>query len=449
MYVSVIINPGRGAIHTKKHLSFLALKRKISQRIKQIQDTRQQGKVDHTLHDCYMSGLAMMYLQDPSLLEFQRALQDTIHNNNLTTIFSVQSIPKDSQMRVVLDTHPYDELLKVFADFFKDLQRGKHLEQYQFLSGYYLITLDGSEYFTSEKIYCDNCLTKKIRGGGIRYYHQILQPALVYPGMKQVIPLAPEFIRNTDGRDKQDCEINAGKRIIKKIRKAHRQLKIIIVADSLYSKQPFIEDLKDQRFSFILVAKHKDHKVMMEHLHTLKELRGLSQLTFTDSKGRQHLYEWENNVALNGNKNSVKVNYFEYSIIENGEITYHNSWVTDIPIDRSNVVQLVKAGRARWKIENEGFNTLKNQGYHLEHNFGHGKQYLSETFFILNLLAFLMHQIFELTDRLYQKCRAKFSARIEYWNQLRCTLRVIIFDSWEHLLIYIHAPPMHKYNPSL
>ena len=391
----------------------------------------------------------MMFLQDPSLLEFQRALQDATNNNNLKTIFSVQSIPKDSQMRDVLDTHSYDSLLEVFTDFFKELQRGKHLEQYRFLSGYYLVTLDGSDYFSSEKIHCDNCLSKKIRGGGVRYYHQILQATVVYPGKRIVIPLAPEFIRNTDGKDKQDCEVNAGKRVIKKIRKAHRQLKMIIVADSLYSKQPFIEDIKEQRFSFILVAKPKDHKVLMEHLHGLKELRGLSQLTFADSKGRRHLYEWENDVALNGNKNSVKVNYFEYRIIDNGKVTFHNSWVTDIPIDRANVAQLVKAGRARWKIENEGFNTLKNQGYHLEHNFGHGKQYLSEAFFVLNLIAFFMHQIFQLTDRQYQKCRAKFSARKEHFNNFRSVLRYTIFHSWEHLLLYIHSPPVQVFNPSL
>lgn len=224
---------------------------------------------------------------------------------------------------------------------------------------------------------------------------------------------------------------------------------MLIVADSLFSKQPFIEELKDQRFSFILVAKPKDHKVMMKHLYTLKELRDLSQLTITDGKGRVHLYEWENNVPLNGNKNTVKVNYFEYSIIANSKVNYHNSWVTDIPISRANVTQLVKAGRARWKIENEGFNTLKNHGYHLEHNFGHGKQYLSEAFFILNLLAFFMHQIFELTDRLYRHCRAKFSARKEHFNNFRSVLRYTIFHSWEHLLVYIHSPPVQEFNPSL
>ncbi len=391
----------------------------------------------------------MMFFQDPSLLEFQQALQDATNNNNLKTIFSVDSIPKESQIRTILDIHPYDPLLDVFSDFFLDLQRGKHLMPYRFLSDYYLITLDGSEYFSSEKIHCDNCLKKKTKGDGINYHHQILQPALVYPGIKKVIPFAPEFIRNTDGSTKQDCEINAGKRIIVKIRKAHRQLKMIIVADSLYSKQPFVEALKDQRFSFILVAKPNDHKVMMEHLHGLKGLRGLSQLTFADESGRQHLYEWENDVALNGNKESIKVNFFEYSIIVNGKVTFHYCWVTDIPITKVNVAQLVKAGRARWKIENEGFNTLKNQGYHIKHNFGHGQQYLSEAFFVLNLIAFFMHQIFELTDRLYRKCRAMFSARIEHFNNFRSVLRYAIFHSWEHLLIYIHAPPVQEFNPNL
>ena len=74
-------------------------------------------------------------------------------------------------------------------------------------------------------------------------------------------------------------------------------------------------------------------------------------------------------------------------------------------------MQLVRAARARWKIENEGFNTLKNQGYHLEHNFGHGDQHLSEAFFTLNLLAFFIHQIFELVDGLYQRVRTFFSSR--------------------------------------
>jgi hypothetical protein len=147
-------------------------------------------------------------------------------------------------------------------------------------------------------------------------------------------------------------------------------------------------------------------------------------------------------VPLNATKNADNVNFLEYQIIVNGKVTYRNSWVTDIGIDENNIKELVRCARARWKIENETFNALKNQGYHIEHNYGHGKHNLSMIFFILNLLAFYCHQIFELTDRLYQNCRGKFSARKEYWNQLRCTFRILIFKSWEHMLRYIFDPPL-------
>jgi hypothetical protein len=110
-------------------------------------------------------------------------------------------------------------------------------------------------------------------------------------------------------------------------------------------------------------------------------------------------------------------------------------------VSRQNIVELVKAGRARWKIENETFNTLKNQGYHLEHNFGHGSQHLSNNFFALNLLAFFIHQILELCDRGYQHCRSKFSSRKEYWNILRGVIQIMLFRNFEHLLRNVADPP--------
>ena len=428
-------------MHTKKHLSFNGLRKTISKRFLQIEDYRQKGKVDHSLHDCFMSGFAMMFMQDPSLLEFQKRMQEIIHENNLQTVFNVSSIPKDTQIRDVLDNASNDEIENIFSDFFRLLQRGKQLERFQFLDGYYLIPLDGSGYFSSEKISCPGCLIKTPQKGNVRYEHQILQAVMVCPGEKQVIPLAPEPIRNTDGTIKQDCEINAAKRILKKVRKAHPQLKIIISGDDLYSKQPFINELKKKKMSFILVAKPTDHKILYEWIEGLKKIDKVFSLKYTDLKGREHLYEWINDIPLNGTKDADNVNYFEYHLIVEGKVTYHNSWVTDIVVDKNNVKELVKGGRARWKIENENFNTLKNQGYHIEHNFGHGKKNLSFTFFLLNLIAFFMHQIFELTDPIYQTCRKKFSARKEYWNQLRCTFRILLFQDWENLLKFVICPP--------
>lgn len=427
-------------MHVKKHLGFSGLRKTISKRLLQIEDFR-KGDVDYTLHDIFMSAFAMMFFQDPSLLQFQRRMQQSLNQNNLKTVFNVEAIPKDTQLRDVLDASPTDELEKIFPDFLGHLQRDKHLEVYQFLDGMYLVPIDGSEYFSSEKICCPHCLVKTSAKGKVRYHHQILQAVIVHPDNKQVLPLAPEPIRNTDGTKKQDCEINAGKRAIRKIRKTHPKLKIIITADDLYSKQPFVDELKKANMSFILVAKPSDHKILFEWFTEQKQLGATSSLEYTDIKGRRHCYEWINDIPLNGTKDADNVNYFEYSLIVKGKVTYHNSWVTDITVNENNVVTLVKGGRARWKIENETFNTLKNQGYHIEHNFGHGKQNLSLIFFLLNLLAFYTHQILELTDRLYHKCRAEFSSRKEYWNQLRCTFRVMLFKSWEQMLTHILDPP--------
>ena len=203
-----------------------------------------------------------------------------------------------------------------------------------------------------------------------------------------------------------------------------------------------IDELNAAKMSFILVAKPADHKVLFEWVNELIALGDGGSLEIGDEKGRRHRYQWINQVPLNGSKDADLVNFFQYQLVaKTGKVTYKNSWVTDIEINENNVLTLVKAGRARWKIENETFNTLKNQGYHIEHNFGHGQQNLSMVFFVLNLLAFYVHQILELTDRLYHTVRySKFTSRKEYWNQLRCTIRILIFPSFESLLTFILSP---------
>ncbi len=193
--------------------------------------------------------------------------------------------------------------------------------------------------------------------------------------------------------------------------------------------------------SFILVAKPTDHTILFQWVDEMDGLGDVGKLKLADDKGRVHHYRWANQVPLNGSRNADQVNFFEYWLQVGEKITYHNSWVTDIHVHRNNIVELVKSGRARWKIENETFNTLKNQGYHIEHNFGHGHQYLSNNFFVLNLLAFFIHQILDLCDSSYQYCRSKFSSRKEYWNNLRVAIHLILFRDFEQLLRHLADPP--------
>jgi len=428
-------------VHIKKHLSFNAMRKALSELFEKIDDPRQAGKVEYPLHDCLMSALAMMYFQDPSVLSFQRRMHDRMQSSNLKTMLAVDKIPSDSVLRETLDAIPTKAIHPAFSILLKHLQRGKQLVPYKLESGHHLIALDGSQYFSSENIHCPCCLTYKGKRGPLRYSHQILQAAMINPDMRQVLPLAPEPVANTDGNTKQDCEINAAKRIVKNIRSTHPKLKIAITADGLYSKQPFIDVLKANRMSFILVAKPTDHKLLFEWVNELDGLGQGGHFELSDNKGRGHVYRWINQVPLNGSPNADQVNFFEYWLKVGQKFTYHNSWVTDIKVDKSNVVELVRAGRSRWKIENETFNTLKNQGYHIEHNFGHGQCYLSNTFFVLNLLGFYIHQILELCDKGYQYCRSKFSSRKEYWNNLRAAIRIMLFRDFDHLLHNVADPP--------
>ena len=439
---------GRGHRRGPKQLRFLTLLNRIDQAANQIDDSRQSAKVNYPLTCCYRSGFALFYVQDPSLLEFQRQFQKKIQSNNLRTVFGIDRIPSDTQLREVLDTHNYSPLLEVYSDYFSRLQRSKQLGRYQFYNNHYLVTLDGSEYFNSENIHCKLCLSKEKSNGHKEYHHQVLQAAMVHPDMRQVIPLAPEFIRIQDGSNKNDCETNAGKRAISKIRLDHPQLPIIIVGDSLFSTGPFIRDLQARRFSFFLGVKPGSHKTLFEDVEGLRRGKLLNRLVVvTKKKGQRYVYEWVNQVALNGTTDSPVLNYMELSIYNaEGKRTKHFSWVSDIEISKENIQHLLRGARARWKIENENFNTLKNHGYHLEHNFGHGRKYLSEVFLVLNILAFFMHQIFEIVDELYQEARSCCSSRLEYWNVVRASLRLLLFESWDQVLERIHAPPQPAFE---
>ena len=433
----------RGLRRGPNLLRFPSLVASIADHVAGIVDSRQLNKTRYALRDCYLSAVALFFVQDASLLQFQRRFQRKFQANNLSSTFGVQKIPVDSQLRSLLDRHDYAPVLPVFANWIGRLQRCKWLQHFQIFDARYLITLDGSRFFNSELVKCQRCLTTT-KAGVTHYHHDILQAAIVHPDQRQVLPLAPEFVRNSDGKGgkyrKQDCEIAAGYRMLERLRGDYPRMAAIIVADSLYSKQPFVERLRAARFSFLLVAKPGDHKSLYQDVAVLRR-SNLLERHHSDHRGERREYEWVTELPLNASPDAPHINFIGFRIIKDGKVTYRNAWVTDLMPTSANIVQLVRAARARWKIENEGFNTLKNQGYHLEHNFGHGHQYLAEAFFTLNLLAFFMHQIFELVDGLYQRVRTFFSSRRAFWDEVRSAFRLFLFTSWDQVLARMNSPP--------
>ena len=259
----------------------------------------------------------------------------------------------------------------------------------------------------------------------------MLGAAIVHPDNPTVLPLMPEAIVKQDGDTKNDCERNAAKRFLARLRQDHPHLPFLAVEDGLSSNGPHIHDLQNHNIRFILGVKPGDHKFLFEQV-AQAQLAGQSVTFEIHTAGMTQRFHFVNQVPLNASNADLLVNFLEY-----GEITatgrQHFSWVTDITIGRSNAEPLMQGGRARWKTENEIFNTLKNQGYHFEHNFGHGQKHLSVIFAHLMMLAFLVDQVQLAACQLFQTALAKVGSKIRLWERIRVYFLILEFASMEML----------------
>ena len=297
---------------------------------------------------------------------------------------------------------------------FAECKRSKALEAFAFYEGRYLMPFDATGYFNSKDVYCDNCCQKNHSDDSTSYYHQMLTNVIVHPDLKVVLPFAPEPIIKADGSTKNDCERNAAKRLLSHLHREHPHLKLIITGDGLYSNGPFIKELKSYEHSFILVAKEKDHKALFEEFRALQcDEHEVKQDKIT------HRFRWLNALPLNDSHPDCLVNVLEYWEEHCDGSTQRWVWVTDIELNRSNVYQVMRGGRARHKIENETFNTLKNQGYQFEHNFGHGNKNLSTVFAYLMVLAFFVDQLMQLGCKSFKKALQRLKSKKTLWERMR------------------------------
>lgn len=412
----------------RKQLSASGLFRLVRSGFDKIKDHRAANRTI-PLVDALMSAFAMFSLKDSSLLEFdERRAKDS----NLKSIYGLEAIPSDTQMRTILDPVEPDDIKPLYKDVFGQLQRGKVLEQMTFVGKHYLLSLDGSGYYSSKKTHCDSCLEKKnSKTGEITYSHQMLVGAIVHPDVKAVIPLAPEPIIKQDGETKNDCERNAAKRFFEQLRKDHPRLQIIITEDGLSSNAPHIKELEKHNLRYILGAKEGDHAFLFDYVETAHQAGQTTEYE-CKYKGVSHQFRFINQVPLNASNQDVLVNFVEYWEVK-GDKKQHFCWVTDFTVTKINVFEIMRGGRARWKIENETLNTLKNQGYNFEHNYGHGKVNLSVVFALLMMLAFLVDQAQQLACPLFQAVLKAEGSRKRLWEHMRALFYTLEFASLEDI----------------
>lgn len=414
----------------RKHLSVPGLLNTIHGQFSKIPDPRPSIKkhaipiVDHL-----MSGLAVFGLKCPSLLDFDRKRGDAAIEHNLRNLYHVDNAPSDTYLRERLDEVNPEHLRTAFKKLFASFQRGKGLEEFKYMDGYVLISGDGTGHFSSSKVSCPQCCKKEHKNGTTTYYHQMFGACIVHPDKRNVIPLCPEPILNLHGDSKNDCERNACKRFLQNFRREHPHLKAILVADGLSSTAPYIRMIDEYGLRYILGAKPGDHEFLFKNLASNENAVYHEILT---EDGHYHQFQFQNDVALNKSNQDVKVNVIEYRHTDPKGRERNFSWVTNIPVSTANVMAVANGGRARWKIENDTFNALKNLGYNFEHNYGHGKQYLSTIFCLLMMLAFLVDQIQEVCCPLFQRCRRRLGTYRNLWEEMRVLFRRVPLRNWEN-----------------
>jgi Transposase DDE domain len=387
------------------------------------------GNPDIALADALMSAFAMFSLKSPSLLAFDRERTE----GNLQRVYGMERVPCDTSMREILDPIVPESLRPLYQRVFGALQRGKVLEDMVFVEDHYLVAFDGTGYFSSQQIHCASCLEMHHQNGTVTYRHQMLGAALIHPDKREVLPLMPEAIIKQDGTTKNDCERSAAKRLIAKLRQDHPHLKLIVTEDSLSSNAPHIEVLQDHQMHYLLGVKEGDHASLFAHVAAAERAGRVSYYDRDDAKtGLRHRFRFVSDVPLNEANADLLVNFLECWEWDQDQVQ-HFSWVTDLRVNKGTVYQLMRGGRARWRIENETFNTLKNQGYHFEHNFGHGYQHRSVVFALLMMLAFLVDQVQQLCCPLFQAVWAKLGSKRRLWERMRALFSDYALDSMRQL----------------
>lgn len=408
--------------------------------MKTFPDKRTGKNTQYGMLDAAAGAFSVFFTQCPSFLEHQKLMQQRYGLSNARTLFGIKDIPSDNHIRNLLDETQPSLLSSVFDDCFTALKRNGDLN-YSFRvplgknSNDLLIAIDGTTYFSSSTITCKNC-SKRTKDGETLFTHSMITPTIVAPGVNKVISMAPEFIIPQDGDSKQDCELKASKRWVSQC-SSYSSENVTILGDDLYAHEPFCRDLLEKGFNFILVCKPESHKTLYEWV------KGITMEKIIDSfDGKSHIlstYTYVEGVPLKDGKDSLFVNFVEVKVKDRktGKQIYHNAFVTNHPLTDKTIETIVSAGRARWKIENENNNTLKRQGYHLEHNFGHGNKYLASILAMMNILSFLFHTMLEFMNQKYQLLRKVLGARKRFFEHIRVLLIHVCCRNFDHFMDFM------------
>lgn len=415
----------------RKSITMDSLIDRIRKKLLSLEDPRNRS-VGYTFHDLVMSAYAMFHFKYPSVNRFEQ--QTAAERHNLRHLFKIKKLCSDAQLRSILDQIDPSDLRQLFVQGLDLLRQVGVLRQYQSAIDKHLIcSVDGVQYYSSKQVHCDKCQTRHHSNGEVTYHHSMLCAALVHPDQREVFIMGAEPIKKQDGSKKNDCELTAAKRLLNFMTEHYKDKKLLFVEDALYANGPHLRQILENKWHFIVNIKPKSHKTLFKAFEHRQAIGAVKSYQWRDKKGTIHRFRYTNNLPLNEDSPDVRINVLMYEEENKNGKVQKFSWASSIKLGKPIVSKVMRIGRARWKIENETFNTLKNQGYEFKHNFGHGFNHLSTFLAFLMLLAFQTDQIFQRCNELFNRIWNKAKTKVKVWEIARSLFMTLNIYSFNEL----------------
>ena len=398
----------------------------LIERMRQIEDCRKRS--DYQLVELIMACIAMSIFKADSRNAFNNQRQEGNFKDNYQKIFKLRLPHMDTADNVMRRINP-DELEQLKTDLIRILLEKKTLHKFRLFKKCFVIAVDGTGVMKFSKRHCEQCLTKTSKKGKVTYFHHVLEAKLICPN-GFAISIATEWIENPEGDfDKQDCEMKAFPRLAEKIKKMFPRLPICITADGLYPNQTFFSICKLNHWSFIVTFKDGNLASVWQEVRILREMTSdnkYQQTIFKKQKKIKRDYTWLNDIDYQG----FQLNWLEcIETIEGpeSEKTTRFVHVTDLKVDRSTTATISQTARLRWKIENEGFNTQKNQGYNLKHKFSRTSLIAAKNYYQCIQIAHLINQLSILSTTFQRLLSSKITIK-HLWKCMTSFLLHAIID---------------------
>lgn len=410
--------------------------------IEQMKDPRNQSYITYTQSDLVYMALLKNICSLKSMRQMEECFNEEQCIDTLRYLSGnrhLSEMPHYDTLNYYLEKLPPEELSQVRRKMVASLVRRKQFYKNRLLGKYWRVVLDGTQLYCFRERHCENCLKSTVVDENgkktEKYYHRVLEAKLLL-GEKLVISLGTEFIENeSEDVKKQDCEINAAKRLLGRIKKEYPRMPFCIQGDALYEVEPVMEICRENGWRYLFT--HKDsrqQKVAEAYSWIIKEepneVRNIGK-----EKGRGR---YANDVDVTaGKKETMNVYEYRYETPEGKEICFQ--WVTDIELTKTNLEEMITAGRGRWKIENEGFNAQKNGIYDIEHLNSRNSNAM-KNHYLLTQIADLVMQVYlawtPLEKQLRQSIKSTSSRLLESFRRQPITPEDVRYIK-KHTSVYL------------